>query len=287
VDAATARLKKEAQADLAQKIQVKISNAEALVSGSRIMNATEDIAQLYVSVTTTESVMEMVGMKTESYYDKRHKTLYAFVYAERREAATYYKKSIALLLQQAEAALQSAEQLERNAIKAKARQQCIKAKEHLAQTEAAQGVLAALDGNVADEDLQHERSQELQTAAVQVWARLEQGIYVYIESNEDIIVYKVSAALAESGCSFTDEEEQADFALLINAVAEPMGKPATIVFCMATVAVKLIDCRTQKNVYSNKFSQKGGGTSYDNAGRKAFETVANEVSDKIINHINN
>jgi hypothetical protein len=75
--------------------------------------------------------------------------------------------------------------------------------------------------------------------------------------------------------------------LTIVAVAHPMGDSADIVFCRAAVEVDLVNNHSHNSVYSDEFAQKGGGTNYDNAGRKAFEAVADEVSDKIITYINN
>lgn len=293
LEVTTSRLKRAAQVDLVEKILVSISSTEVLATSSVQLNSSEEILQIYASATTAESSAELNGAKTETFYDKRHKTVYAFAYANRRELMAHYRNSLDLHLQQAAGALKTAGQWERDkATKAKARQLCRQAVGLLAQAEQEQRMLMALDRNATGESLQHEKSQTLRNTAVQMLARVV--VSVYVKSSEEIggkkvsiIANKVKAALADNGMSCTDELGQASFVLTITAVARQMGAPEDIVFCTAEVEVELVNCHTGNSVYGDEFSQKGGGTSYERAGRKAFEEVAGSVADKVMERIFN
>ncbi|MDR3286301.1 MAG: hypothetical protein LBT27_02505, partial [Prevotellaceae bacterium] len=60
-----------------------------------------------------------------------------------------------------------------------------------------------------------------------------------------------------------------------------------IVFCYADVEIDLFNNFTNKSVYSDEFSQKGGSTTFDRAGREAFEEAASGIAEKIMNWIKN
>jgi hypothetical protein len=114
MEAAIVRLKKIAQAELVRTILVKITAQDILAESSVQINSSEEFHQKYVNWVTTESSAKINGAITESYYDKRTKTIYAFAYANRQELAMYYQNSIDQHLQQAAGALKTAGQLEHN-----------------------------------------------------------------------------------------------------------------------------------------------------------------------------
>ncbi|MDR1342699.1 MAG: hypothetical protein LBK18_05525 [Prevotellaceae bacterium] len=292
---ATARMEAEAKRKLSESIRVKVKSEQTIAEESSERNGAPDqFLSIYSSAIKTSSDAEIVGLKVETFYDKQKDVVYAFAYANKFELTGYYKANINMLLQQAEGLLQTAVQLESSKEKAKARKQCAEAIPLLAKARYAQDMLTALSGGAGSESLQQETSERLRSEATQMLARLAQGLYLYVESDEDLFGKKVSivgnhlkAILARNGCSFTDDAAQADLKLTLSTATRTISNADGIVFCYADTEVALYDNFKQKNVFSDEASQKGGGASPERAGRQAMESIAPQIADKIMPWIRN
>jgi hypothetical protein len=129
----------------------------------------------------------------------------------------------------------------------------------------------------------------LRSKATHLLAHLAQGVYVFMEGQEDnfgknetIIVNKLKAILAKNGCSFVEDNAQADFKLTISANTRKLDtQPSDFVFVYADVVVGLYDNHKQKNVYHDEISIKGGSNALDRAARIALEDAAPKVAEKL------
>jgi len=282
------QIKTDAQADLSRKIRLQIishsqSEISAMSSGGQYYEN-----ESFLNRSTTESSTEVVGVKTESYYEVKTRIVYAFAYVNRNELIAYYKANLAMNLTQAESLLQIAQNLENSGEKVKARQQCEAVKLLLAKVRSAQDLLTAIDINSAPGNLLQARTEAMHDTLVQMQAQLAQAIYVYMESHEDlfgqkvdIVINKVKAELAKNGCSFVENVQQADFKLRINVSTRHSSNDSGIVFCYADTQLELYHIRKQKIVYSDEIAQKAGGVSIDKSGRKAMADVALKISEKL------
>ncbi|GHT08352.1 hypothetical protein AGMMS49525_17550 [Bacteroidia bacterium] len=217
------RSKTDAQTELVRKIRVKIEAHTQSTISTQNTNGKYNESEGFSSEAKTSAGAEIVGIKTESYYDKASNTVYAFACVNKYELAGYYKANIGMHLQQAEGSLTTAEQLEQGGEKAKARKQCEEAIPLLAKVRYAQDLLTAIDA-ADSESLQQTKTEDLRSKATQMLARLAQGVYVYVASSEDnfgktenVLANKLKAILAKSGCSFVENDTQADFKLTISA----------------------------------------------------------------------
>jgi hypothetical protein len=281
------RLKREAQKELSENIRLKIEGATQTGESSLRVNGKEQIVATYDASIRTSSNVEIVGIKTDAYVDHRKNIAYAFAYANKYEVTGYYRANIAMLVQQSESLLHTAEQLEQSGEKAKARKQCEEVIPLLNKVRHAQDLLTVIDATDS-ESLQQAQVETLHNKSTQMLARLAQGVYVYVESSEDlfgahvdIVSGKVKAELALKGCSFIEDEAQADFRLRLNVSTRPLSSNGSIVFCYVDATVELYDVRKQKTVYTENLSQKGGSNSQDKAGRKAMTDIAPKISEKI------
>jgi len=293
---ATERIKTEAQGVLSKNIRVKIndkSRAGITSISSNDPKQYKEIEEFSKEVITTSDA-EVVGIKVESYYDKKEGIIYAFAYANRYELAGYYKANIGILVKQAESALHTAMQLEESSEKAKASKQCEEAMSILAQVRYAQDLLMAI--NAADsESLQQDKSETLRNAIIQMQAQLTQGVYVYVESREEIfgktsniIANKLKAILAVNGCSFVDDPAHADLKFTLSATTRKIGnKDGAVKFCYADVVVNLYSNFKQTIVFNDEFAKKGGSTNYEAAGRKAMESAVAVIAEKVMPWIKN
>ena len=289
IDQAKNRLQKDAQALLSEEIRVTVKSQTVSQTVSTTTNQTERLDSKFMSNVQTVTVVEIAGMHSElPYYDKETGIVFAFAYVNKEELANYYKGNLNMNLLQAEGLLKTAQDLEIAAEKVKALQQCEAVKPLLDRVRSAQDMLIVIDVNTSFDGLQQIKTESLHNLLIQMLARLAQGVYVYVEGNEDLFNTKVNivenqlkAKLAENGCSFVETPECADFKLKINVSTRHSSYDDGIVFCFADAQVELYNIHKQKLVYRNEIAQKGGGSSQDRAGRKAMTDVVPKILEKL------
>ena len=284
----TEQAKLDAQADLVKQVRLMLKSKTQSQSSAQSINGKYSERESFDNQSSAEANAEIVGMKTETYFDKKANLVYAFAYANKYEIIGYYKSNLSLNVNQIASFVKTAQDLAANSEKAKARQQLEMAKPLFPKVRYAQDLLTALDGNATPDDLLQPQTEQYYNIVTQLFANLAQGVYVFVESHEDLFGQKVDivanqlkAELAKSGCSFVETPEQADFKLKINVSTRQSSSDANIVFCYADTQVELFDNHKQKAVYNNEIDQKGGGVSQDKAGRKAMSDVVSVISEKL------
>jgi len=211
VEVAAERAIQIAKSELAEKIRVKIASQKMLesqsISGTGV---DEQLREKFTSATYTEAQAEIANVKVQTYHDRDKREVYAFTCANRRELASYYKSNLSVNLAQIESFVKTAQDLEASGEKAKARQQLETAKPLFAKVRYAQDLLTAVDPNASTDDLQQAKTENLYNLLTQMQARLAQGVYIFVESSEDLFGAKVNIAvnqlkaeLSRNGCSFT------------------------------------------------------------------------------------
>ena len=282
------KVKLSAQTDLLENLRVIIESKTTSEMTSIAENDNYDEISLFRSSAEKSTTAEIVGMNIENYIDKKTNNIFAFAYVNKYELIGYYKANLTLQIQQAASTLNTAEQLEKSGEKAKARQQCEQAMPLLAKIRSIQDLLTALDNTANTTALKVIETEQMRNTLTQMQARLAQGVYVYVESIEDlfgqkvdIVANKVKAELAKNGCSFTEDAEEADFKLKISVSTRHSSNDGGNVFCFADTMVELHDNHKQKVVYGDEFAQKGGSTTHDRAGRKAMDDVVPKIAEKL------
>jgi hypothetical protein len=281
------RIKTAAQSSLLENIRVNMTSKTSSKTGSLSSNRGYDEYEEFISSSEKSAKAEIVGMNVESYIDKKSNYIYAFAYVNKYELASYYKANISMLIKQAQSALHTAEELEQNREKAKARKQCENVIPVLEQLRYAQYLLTAIDA-ADSEGLQQTQVETLRNSIMQMQARLAQAVYVYVQSREDffgeassIIANRLKAELAKNGCSFVDDKTQADFIVNINALMRVASNTDNMVFCYADTEYELYDNHKKKTVFADEISQKGGSNTEEKAARKAADNAAIAINEKI------
>jgi hypothetical protein len=285
---AAARLKTAALGALAENIRVRIAATTIATTVSDNRPHAYYEAETFIKEIATAADAEMVGVKTETHYNKRKNMLYAFAYADRRELIKYYTATIASDMQQIQGLVNMGAQWEQQHEKAKARKQYKDAEALLVKTAKAIDVSRALGASPSDDTW-----QILYREVVQALARLE--LLVYVNDSEelfgkpcDIVANKLKAELAQHGYQFTDDAARADFTLNIDATTRKIGNANdVIVFCYADVVVEWVDDYARKSIYKEEFSHKGGSTTFDRAGLEAMEEAASDIAATLYKVINN
>jgi len=284
----TQKMITDAKADLSRKIRVQITTSTQSEMTAKSVGWQYRESESFINRAETESSAEVVGIKTESYYDTRTRIIYAFAHVNRYELIGYHKGNLNMNLSQAEGLLKTAKDLESAGEKAKARQQCEAASPLLEKVRVSQDMLTAISPGISSNDLQQVRTETIHNQLTQLHAQLAQAVLVFVVNKEylfdeqvNIVANQLKAELAKSGCSFVDNAKKADFKLTINVSTRHANTNNNFVFCIADTQVELFDNRKQKIVYSDMISQRSGDTSQEKAARRAMTDVVKKVSEKL------
>ncbi len=79
-----------AKSDLIESVKVSIKS----VSTSQLADYNGEITDFFKNKTESSSELNIVGLRTEKFYDKKNKKAFAFVYANKSEVARYYSDVI-------------------------------------------------------------------------------------------------------------------------------------------------------------------------------------------------
>jgi hypothetical protein len=290
---ATERVKNFARANLSESILSSIQSVNESYSQSVSDGKKESVSETFKSQINVSTNLEINGIKVETYV--KDNMVYGFAFANKYEIIGFYKANLNMQVQQIEGFINTAQELEKNNEKNKAKDEFNKAVPIFEEVATSQGILSAVDKNISEEDLKMQQTMKLYNEVIQANARLAQGIIVLVTTNEDnfnekstSIENNLKAILAANGCRFTRLEEEADWKVEINATSREFNYANNVYFSYVDAEVKLFKAPSDKHVYQNEFSQKGAHSkSYLDAARKAYNEISKPISEKILIWINN
>lgn len=303
VEAATARLKADAQGDAAQRIEVHVSS-EAVNSVQSMQRKTaagldENIQRLFAKQTQTSSSMDIPNLQVLTWSDPSSREVAVMVYTKRRDFMRYYDRQVASLLGRMETALATAAQQESQGAQMKGRATIDEALALAPQVEYAQRMVALADHDASADDLQMPRYTETVRLLAATAERLRHAtaFFVSCKATADGKAYpifdkEVRGLLAAHGCHFVDAPEGADWLVVAEAGVINMqhmeGMPY-YVYVDGTLTVT--NGATGKRVLEDRLSQleeghpdgiKGGEYKPDKAVRIAYSSTARIVADAIM-----
>ena len=299
------QLKTDAQADLSKKIRLQISSKSQSTMATVNNNGRYQENESFFNQSITQSNAEVVGIKTESYYNPVTKMVYAFAVVKRSDLIAFYQKQINLDLNKVETTLTIAEEYLNAGKKISAFDKCEEAKKMLDALNFYRNLLIAIDGNADDNNLQIERTNKLIRTIEQALITLEQSTFVYLNCQYELKGYKndafssdpgifcdiITQALSENQCSVTDNKEEADYelTLITSTTQRSDGKgDYGIISYYANVKGSLYSRMTQKKTVEfsifNDPDAYSVGKSAEDAASKAFKLpeLKKKVLDKIL-----
>lgn len=290
---AVERVKNFARANLSESIISTIKSINESYSESVMVGNDETISESFKSNINVTTDIEINGVNIDTYV--KNNIVYGFAHANKYEIIGFYKANLKMQVQQIEGYINTAKELEQSREKKKALDEYLKAEPIFEEVAKSQGILSAVDKNIADEGLQMQKTMQLYNEVVQAKARLAQGIIVYLETEEYLmgdsttaIENNLKAILAENGCRFTKSESEADWKIKIKATSREYNLSNKVYFSYVDAEVKLFKAPSDKHVYQNEFSQKGAHSkSYKSAASNAYNEISKPISEKILNWINN
>ncbi len=157
------RCKENAKNELTESVKVSIKS----VTVSGISNVNTGIDQETYEYVKQSSVsfsnLDLAGLTTQHYYDKKEKVAYAITYAKRVEVINFYKQKISNGIRDLEVKKQFAEDMLKADMQEKALQSYFKCLTLFRDVEEAQSVLVAL-GKSDEVSLKKNKTIELKTA---------------------------------------------------------------------------------------------------------------------------
>jgi hypothetical protein len=294
---ATERVKNMARANLSESILASVQSVSDSYSKSIIekdaKSFNETVTESLQSQIKVSSKLDINGIRIESYV--KNNLVYGFAFANKYEVIGYYKANLNLKVQQIEGFINTANEFENKREKKKAKDEFNKTLPIFNEIAEAQGILSALDKNISEDDLKMQKTMSLYNEVSQANARLAQGINIYMTTNEDLfgdsassIENNLKAILSKNGCNFVTDPEIADWKIDISASSRQYNRADGFYYSYVDAAVKLYKSPSEKHVYQNEISEKGGhNKSYKDAARKAYDEISKQISNEILPLINN
>lgn len=155
----------------------------------------------------------------------------------------------------------------------------------------------ALAGDIEEEDLLITQTQETKRFLINKANQLKNAISIYINCDAKLFTgeyaslkNEIQGPLADFGCSYVENPEQADWVIYVSASAREynkmeLGNFATY-FSYVDLQLSIDKSSNGKRVYQNSFSEKGGNNiSFERAAQEAYKELSPQISTIIKEYI--
>ncbi|MCM1066082.1 MAG: hypothetical protein NC418_00730 [Muribaculaceae bacterium] len=275
----------EALKRLAESVFADVNVVTKSSIGSTAHNGSYDEYDLFSRDMSVSSAVGIAGMNTDTWMDSATGTAYEFARVSRNSLREYYDRMMAATISDAHHSLDIAEQS--NADKSVLQKQAEAIAEGIATARRHAKVLTAIDAAAAEAHTAGLHSADSRLAALT--EALSRGILVYIAPGPDKasaqVISKLKAELTESGCTFADTPETADYVLSLSAGTELMSVYDDVFHVNANVDLSLTNRRKGVKVYEDAVSTKGSALAQKQAEKKALNQSAAKIKELINKHI--
>lgn len=302
-DDALARITNAARANAARHIEVRVESIiidqmESLLRESHA--GIEESIQRYFSQDNHSSTsIEIANLQVLSWHSPDGNEVAALAYVKKRDFARYHDRQIESLLGKMESALENIATQEQNGQKLKAVKTAEMALQMCPEVEYSQRMVALSDPEATTEDLQMVRYTSAVRKLTASITRLKHATAFYISCKatigEDIynlLDKEVKGMLAKNGCHFTDNRDNADWIVEIDAsVINTIHRDGMPHFVYVDGTLRVSNGATRQKVLEDRLSAlenghpdgiKGGDFSADKATRIAYRDAARIISESIL-----
>jgi hypothetical protein len=291
-------LEQQARSKMAESIKIDVSSRTETETKSELRFgngfSSETISRIFAGTIKITAEVELVNVFTDSYHDSDVEKIYAFAAVKKSDLVAYYAQIIELNLSEAMHGIALSKQLIELGKINEALIKLSQAKKATEATTQHRVLLLAVDAQTGLERSQGERTNELlkEIAIVQadVAARVaKDAMVVFVAGTEsilhkkaDIIAPGLQATLYNNDVKTTENQEEADYILKIDANVCNLRADNNFHYANACVKVILTNTKTNINeVATSIMGPKEGGLSAENAGEKAFRSAVLDVWAKV------
>ena len=299
VEKAMEHIKSAARVEAVSTIQIYVDNVKQDNTRSEsyqtMSKYVEEIYQQFTSNTTLTTRMDVPGLKVDGY--KKGNIIAAFAYIKKSDLKRQLEKQITMALTRIGTQLDNIDELINNGQKVEARTRIEPIVKDFMPIEQIQELLLAVDLNADAESLQLEETKALQQRYAKMQAALKNGIYIALHSTAslfdgsyDALPNIIKGNLSSLGCTFTENDAEADWIVIISSSAREYTKSTlgntTNYYSYIDAQINVKKAKTGQIIYTDEFSVKGGDTrNYVLAAKTAYKEIAPKLSNAIKEHI--
>ena len=292
-------VKSAARVEAASTIQVYVDNVKQDNTRSEsyqtMSKYVEEIYQQFASNTILTTRIDVPGLKVDGY--KNGNIVAAFAYVKKSDLKRQLEKQITMALTRIETQLDNIDELINNGQKVEARSLLELICKDFSPIEKTQELLLAVDVNADIESLQLDETKALQQRYAKIQAALKNGIYIALhctaslfDGSYDALSNIIKGELSSLGCTFTENDAEADWIVTITSSAREYGKfnfgSSETYFSYVDTQIRIKKAKTEQVIYTNELSIKGGDTrNYFLAANVAYKEIALKLSETIKEHI--
>lgn len=299
IEKALEHVKSAARVEAVSTIQVYVDNVKQDNTRSEsyqtMSKYVEEIYQQFTSNTTLTTRMDVPGLKVDGY--KNGNIIAAFAYVKKSDLKRQLEKQITMALTRIETQLDNIDELINNGQKVEARSRIKPISKDFLPIEQTQELLLAVDVNADAESLQLDETKALQQRYTKMQADLKNGIYIALhctallfDGSYDALSNIIKGDLSSLGCTFTENDIEADWIVTITSSAREYTKNslgnATNYYSYVDSQIHIKKAKTEQVIYTDEFSIKGGDTrNYILAAKAAYKEITPKLSEAIKEHI--
>lgn len=293
---AMSRLKDAARVELVATIRTSVEQTMHNRTTSDLRQSSnyfeEDIQELHTTETRISScIRDIPGLKVDAYQDPKTGVIFAFAYVKRSTLIAQLTRRISVNLGKAEASFSQAEQMVADGQKKQARSIIEQGLQHINQVEETQGLLMIVDEEGDEESFQLAETQELKRKMTDTAAQLRNAIAVCLICKAKLFNADYSALdgmlrgeLSNFGVTFVDDPTQAEWTIIVSAVAQRMAKTDfgqyTNYAACAEADIYMDKSKSRQRIYSNHIKSKtcNHTRGYNEAAREAYHELSSKLS---------
>lgn len=275
----------DAFADLSNSISSEVTS-EAVQRLSIIddgANYLESEALNIKSSIVSSSFLADVAKK--EYVDNDSHIVYVLAFVTRDDLLRHYESSIELISRDAQSAIADAKAEIARGDKSKALNSKVKLDEMILRLAKLCYALAAVSKKSPDTAM----LDSLNAVSRELASRLSKGIVVYVGEMRGalakptgVVMNKLKGALANHGCTFSDNPKEADYIVWIAASTRAGNVFDGVHHNFAEVSLKVTNVLKEADVYNDIVSAKGSALSDAAASGKSLDNVIGKLTEKIL-----
>ncbi|MBQ0015835.1 MAG: hypothetical protein KBT04_02485 [Bacteroidales bacterium] len=298
VDETVQRIKDKARTEAVASVQVSVEQTINRVNENsvRTSNGTTDVVtndRTHSHALLQSSIKDVPGLTVDSWVDPSTNKICAFAYVSKMDLQRKIEKRITVNLTKVSMTKDRIIDLLGKGDKAQARQDVAQGLSLIADVEADQMTLLAIDASLTSEDLSVAETESLKNDFIAFESQLAHGIYVKCDINATLfgkpysrLAQAVRKGLSDAGCSFVDDSSAADWVVSIQGSAREYNSAqygsTTAYFVYVDVDVSMTDMRSGLVVFSDQLSEKGSHTlRLEEAAREAYRKVETKLCETI------
>lgn len=281
-----------AQSMLANSIFSEVSSVSISTMSAVNQDGNYNENESFFNEFTAAASAKLVNIAIEHYYDKTTNTAHAIAYVKKQDLSTFCEQKISAILASLNSKFEAIDNLATCGYKNEARKLIDEAIKELESCPPYISQLIAIGLTKSDtsgmvRDFENKKSRVLKNKS-----DMEHATTIYISATHyspfvrtENLASKCRGILANNGCSFVDNVDDADFIVDISYQTRTSSSTDAGCFAFSDITLTITRKRDASVIYDDMISVKGGAGTEEKAHRKAIDLSSKPICEKIMNCI--